>query len=187
MNKSKFIVVLFYFFPVFLFLQLAYGLVIREPYPSFIMPGFSRIETNASQYTLFDTKIEIVETSLTRTVDLQDLSPYYSKIAISMAIDIAFFHDDIAKNYNSSQKRYYDAIKKIIGLNAYQKFIEEARNPKMNEANIALFSSWILNKINTTNESLANSSIYIRKYELIKDFKTGELIQANIINEYALN
>ena len=185
MNKSKFILILFYIFPVFLFVQLAYGLVLREPYPSFIMPGFSRIETNSNEYTLFDTKIEIQSDTEIKTIELQDLSPFYSKIAIGMSIDIAYFNDDIAKNYNSSQKKYYDLIKKIVGESTYEKHINHVRNPKMSEENIKLFSIWILSKIqNQLTQS--NSTIHIKKYKIVKDFKTGELIDESIINDYEL-
>lgn len=185
MNKNKFIIILFYIFPVFLFIQLAYGLVLREPYPSFIMPGFSRIETNANEYTLFDTKIEIQSDSGLKIIELQDLSPYYSKIAISMAIDIAFFNEDITKNYNSSQKKYYEVIKKIVGEEAYEKNINQVRNPKMSEENTALFTSWILDKVKAQS-SESNSLIRIKKYKIVKDFKSGVLIEETVINEYEL-
>ena len=91
MKNKRSIIILFYFYPLFLIAHLAYGLIIREPYPSFMMPGFSRIDNDGEEYKLTDYNLIIQIESKRDTMDLKELAYPFSKIAISRAIDLAYF------------------------------------------------------------------------------------------------
>ena len=54
MAGDKKITGFFYLFIILLFAQFAYGLVVRECYPGFMMPGFSRIDNNGKEYVTYD-------------------------------------------------------------------------------------------------------------------------------------
>ena len=146
--KNKLLTILAVFFPIFLFLQFGYGLIVREPYPSFMMPGFSRIDNNTETYELKDKTyyIEDVDGKI-EEYDITYLFNGMSKIAIGRVIDLACFNSGFEKTYNSKQKKYYDIIKSIIGEENYSKHILSVRNPKMSEEQIATFSNWFFRKI----------------------------------------
>ena len=91
MKNNKTIILLFYLFPFFLVMQLAYGLIIREPYPSFIMPGFSRIDISDGEYTLIDYNLLYYTDGKKDSIEIKELAYPFSKIAIARAIDLAFF------------------------------------------------------------------------------------------------
>ncbi len=71
MKRNKSIIILFYFFPLFLIGHLAYGLIVREPYPSLMMPGFSKIDNDGKEYKLTDFNFIVQADSKIDTINLK--------------------------------------------------------------------------------------------------------------------
>ena len=92
MSGVKKITVFFYFFIILLFAQFGYGLVVRECYPGFMMPGFSRIDNDGNEYVTYDYILWFETKQAQRdTINLVDFASPLSKIALGRAIDLAFF------------------------------------------------------------------------------------------------
>ncbi|NNE27545.1 MAG: hypothetical protein HKN09_11940 [Saprospiraceae bacterium] len=186
MNANRFVIILFLLFPVVISLQLVYGLIVREPYPSFMMPGFSRIDNDGNTYKLIDRKIVLVrQPGDTILYDLDILNTSVSKIAISRMIDLAFFNSGNVKTENSAQKKYYGIIKSAIGPENYKKYILDIRYPPIQEEDLAVFKKWFVNNI--SKEIIQDHDhLYLRRIEEIRGFKSGETISINTLDEIKL-
>ena len=181
MKNKRSIIILFYFYPLFLIAHLAYGLIIREPYPSFMMPGFSRIDNDGEEYKLTDYNLIIQIESKRDTMDLKELAYPFSKIAISRAIDLAYFGKYSERNYNSRQKKYYSIIKFFIGDEYYNKYIISVRHPKMSKNQIERFTRLVKKRI-SVKKKIYEFSVVIEKILTTRDFKSGFIKTIEIIN-----
>ncbi len=182
-NMKKLRITFFIVFPIFLFCQLAYGLVVREPYPSFIMPGFSKIDTKNDSYILNDKLIFINNND--EAVNLKEIAKPFSKIAISKAIHITYFSELGVKNYNSSQKKYYNIVKNIIGNKLYNNLVEDTRNPKMTSTQKLEFNNWIIERIETY-EKVKITSLEIKDVQIHKEITSGKTIEIKTLNSVTL-
>ena len=180
MKNNKTIILLFYLFPFFLILHLAYGLIVREPYPSFIMPGFSRIDINQGEYTLKDYNLFYYTDGIKDSIELKELAYPFSKIAIVRAIDLAYFSKQSEENYNSIQKKYYTMIKSIIGEDQYTKYIIKVRYPTLDKKDKIEFTEWIKKTILMKRE-VEVSKIIIQKILITRLFKSGEIKHKKVI------
>ena len=178
-NRSK--ITLFYLFPLFLIGHLAYGLIVREPYPSLMMPAFSRIDNDGKEYKLTDFNLIVQADSKMDTINLKNLAYPFSKIAISRAIDLVYFRKDSEKNYNSLQKKYYSIIKFFIGDEYYNKYIISVRHPKMSKNQIERFTRWVKKRI-SVKKKIYEFSVVIEKILTTRDFKSGFIKTIEIIN-----
>lgn len=179
-NRSK--ITLFYLFPLFLIGHLAYGLIVREPYPSLMMPAFSRIDNDGKEYKLIDFNLIVQANSKMDTINLKNLAYPFSKIAISRAIDLVYFRKDSEKNYNSLQKKYYSIIKSFIGEKYYSKYIIAVRHPKMNENQKKQFTLWIKKRV-SDRKNIYGFSVIIEKSLTTRDFKSGSIKRKEVINQ----
>lgn len=180
--KKKTIKILAIIFPFFLFFQFGYGLVVREPYPSFMMPGFSRIDNNTKTYELKDKEYYIEDDNGNiEKYDISELIQGFSKIALGRVIDLAYFNDGNEKTYNSRQKRYYEIIKSIVGEENYSNHIVSIRHPQMSEEQILRFNTWFFTKIE---EKLGKqvSSVKIQRLKIIRSFKKGDILEKEIMD-----
>lgn len=178
--KKRLLIALAFLFPLYLCAQFAYALIVREPYPSFMLPGFSRIDNNTETYTLADKVYNLTfENGETKKYDIADLNTGLSKIAIGRVIDLAYFEDGFEKTYNSKQKKYYQIIEDIVGTETYKKHIIAVRNPKMTPSQKEKFTSWL---ISTFEETLSQkiSSLRIDRIKVLRDFKKGTVLNTTI-------
>ena len=186
MPVSKPVKVLFYVFPLFLFVHLAYGLIVREPYPSFMMPGFSRIDNQNETYSLVDRSVSIRYANGSNSdMDLLDLDATISKIALSRLIDLAFFKEEQQKVENSAQKKYYGMIKSFVGSENYKKYVTDIRQPEMVERDIERFESWFYKKVTDISSDPVDLITIVRIKET-RNFKTGEILKKEIIDSRVL-
>jgi len=174
MKNNYIITVLFYLFPIFLVLHLAYGLIIREPYPSFMMPGFSRIDNYQDKYKLTDHNLIFQNKNKIDTIAVKQLAYPYSKIAISRVIDLVYFNKSFQKNYNNMQRKYYSIVKSIIGKKYYDKYINNVRNPTISKSGKIKFSNWIKKKV-SDKRGIIVSKIIIQKVLITIKFKSGKI------------
>ena len=182
MKRNKSIIILFYFFPIFLIGHLAYGLIVREPYPSLMMPGFSKIDNDGKEYKLTDFNFIVQADSKIDTINLKKIAHPFSKIALSRAIDLAYFGKDSEKNYNSVQKKYYSIIKSLIGKKYYRKYIIAIRHPQMNENQKNKFTQWIRKRISDKN-NIYSFSVIIEKILITRDYKSNSIKRKEVINQ----
>ena len=185
MKKNKLIIIIFYLFPLFLIAHLAYGLIVREPYPSLMMPGFSKIDNDGKEYKLTDFNCIVQADNKIDTLNLKNLAHPFSKIALSRAIDLAYFGKDSEKNYNSVQKKYYSIIKSLIGEKYYQKYIIAVRHPQMNENQKHQFTQWIIKRISEKN-NIYSFSVIIEKILITRSYKSNFVIKKEVINQVKL-
>ncbi|MGB1247723.1 MAG: hypothetical protein ACPG4Z_02475 [Chitinophagales bacterium] len=181
--KNKIIFIGFLVLPFYMMIQFAFALVVREPYPAFMMPGFSKIDNNQETYILKDKEINVqFEDNSSQAIQLKELASPFSKIAISRTIDLAFFNTSSTKSYNSAQQKYYSLIENAIGTKNYEKYILAVRHPEMSLEEIDLFSTWIIEKIERSSQKQVEI-LSIVKMEYTRDFKTGEILQTLLIDE----
>ena len=184
MAGVKKITVFFYFFITLLFAQFGYGLVVRECYPGFMMPGFSRIDNDGKEYVTYDYILWFETKQAQRdTINLVDFASPLSKIALGRAIDLAFFPTSIQETYNGSQKKYYSIIKALIGEKFYQRNIISVRNPKMSQEQIDEFSSWVKARV-ARQQNADVQSIHIEKISITRDFVSGDTLSTALLNDY---
>ena len=177
--ERKAIFIFFLAFPVFLLLHFSYGLIVREPYPSFMMPGFSRIDNSNGTYTLNDKRIILTYENGQDTIGVKPLAASFSKIAISRAIDNAFFDSQLT--HNTKQKGYYAKVQAIIGEKAYKKYVLEVRNHSMSVESIERFEEWLI----VRSEAQAQDelfSIEIERIKVVRNFSSGEVVEQSIID-----
>ena len=184
-KRKKSIIILFYLYPFILTGHLAYGLIIREPYPSLMMPGFSKIDNNGSEYKLTDFNIILQSDSIVDTVNLKKLAYPFSKIAISRAIDLTYFRKDLEKNYNSMQKKYYAIIKSLIGEKNYQKYIISIRHPEISPNQKNQFTTWLIKRIRNQ-KNIENFNLAIEKESMIRDLRSNSIKRSTIISKINL-
>jgi|TARA_B110000495_G_scaffold123026_1_gene106951 hypothetical protein len=185
MKRNKSIIILFYFFPLFLIGHLAYALIVREPYPSLMMPGFSKIDTDGKEYKLTDFNFIVQAGSKIDTVNLKNLAYPLSKIALSRAIDLAYFGNDSEKNYNSIQNKYYSIIKLFIGEKYYRKYIIAIRHPQLNKSQKDQFTRWVIKRI-SDNKNIYSFSVILEKILITRDYKSNSIIRKKVINQVKL-
>ena len=186
MTLRRAVIFFFYFFPVFIFVQLAYGLVVREPYPSFMMPGFSRIDNDGTNYQLIDRRIvAISENSDTTVFELDILETSVSKIAISRMIDLAFFDPGNAKIENSAQKKYYKIIRSFMGSENYKNYVLDVRYPPVDQMSISKFKKWFLENIEKGTPGTSDQ-ILLQRIEETRDFKSGKVLNIRLLDEIRL-
>lgn len=184
MAGDKKITGFFYFFIILLFAQFAYGLVVRECYPGFMMPGFSRIDNNGKEYVTYDYILWYETKQAQRdTINLVDFATPLSKIALGRAIDLAFFPTSIQETYNGSQKKYYRIIKVFIGEQSYQRNIISVRNPTMSQAQIDEFSVWVKARI-AQQQHVNVERVHIEKISITRDFVSGDTLSTTLLNDY---
>ena len=181
MKNNNYIKILIYLYPMFLVLHLAYGLIVREPYPSFMMPGFSRIDIYEDEYKLTDHNLIFQNNNKNDTITVKQLAHPFSKIAISRAIDLVYFNKYSQKNYNSMQKKYYSIIRSIIGKEYYDGYIINIRNPKISKTEEIEFSNWIKRRI-SEKKGIIVSQIIIQKILITRKFKSGRINKMEIID-----
>lgn len=181
-QKRKYsLIIIAFLFPFYLGLHFMYGMIVREPYPSFMMPGFSRVDNNLENYSLIDNEYIIKDKKgIEKKYDILDITSNFSKIALNRVVDLAFFNKQISKNYNSKQKQYYTIIKDFLGEELYKKHILAVRHPSMTSSEIETFGQWLI-KSCKKNIGYEPVSIKIEKYKLVRNMKTGELINRNLI------
>lgn len=186
MNADRIITLLIILFPLVMCLQLAYGLIVREPYPSFMMPGFSRIDNDGKAYKLIDRKIiQIDKTNDTIIYNLDILNTSVSKIAISRMIDLAFFNPANAKTENSAQKKYYGIIKSVMGADNYKKYVVDIRYPPVKKESIVTFRKWFVKQL-AAHLGTDYNQLMLRRIEETRDFKSGKTISTRTIDEITL-
>ncbi len=184
MAGDKKITVFFYFFIILLFAQFAYGLVVRECYPGFMMPGFSRIDNNGKEYVTYDYILWYeTEQAQRDTINLVDFASPLSKIALGRAIDLAFFPTSIQETYNGAQKKYYRIIKSLIGEQSYQRNIISVRNPKMSQEQIDEFSAWVKTRI-AQQQHVDVERVHVEKISITRDFISGDTLSTALISDY---
>lgn len=184
MAGDKKITVFFYFFIILLFTQFAYALVVRECYPGFMMPGFSRIDNNGEEYVTYDYILWYeTEEAQQDTINLVDFASPLSKIALGRSIDLAFFPTSIQETYNGAQKKYYRIIKALIGEESYQRNIISVRNPKMSQEQIDEFSTWVKSRI-AQQQDVDVKRVHIEKISITRDFVSGDTLSTALINNY---
>lgn len=187
MKVSKPVQILFYLLPVVMFLQFAYGLVVREPFPSFMMPGFSRIENTGDTYTLHDQRI--IFTCLTSgadTIDVKEFAAPFSKIAMSRVINQAFFKEGLQSSYNSKQKKYYKIIKQVLGEEFYENHVMSVRSPDLDAANEKAFVAWFHNNLQDHCLKNVDGAVIIQKISIERNFKTGEIVKETTTDEVVI-
>ncbi len=157
-----------------LFLHFAFAIIIREPYPSAIMPGFAGVKSEAKKITTSVRKIISFPSDGDSTfIAITDVFQNISPVGTNRILDRMLFNTNEQQRDHPARKKYDRLLSNILGVEFMQKAIS-LRSRISSENEINEFKDWIHHRVDKLNPGSSQDSILVLRYNIVQDIETRQ-------------